>query len=183
MRNLEALATLQPQLAWLLATVPPALPDALRADVEDVLEQLILQHGRLQGRAIQEWIEPKNDGLTLIFIGDAKTPEEIEEKFRQFMAESVVDQGDDETVEEMVDAGVRELEANGEEIEDVLILDMPPDEYWNTPGQPAVPAAGDFPSLSPGVVRGLQSDVINIISDILEEAVQTDSRPSSPTWG
>ena len=152
MRFSEELAAMQPGLAWLLANVPDALADgAIRHNTQEVLTQLILKHSRLQGRAIQENVQCGNDGLTLMFFGDATTVEDMEKRFRAFVAETAVERGEEELAEEMVDAGTHELEGDGEQISEVHPEDLPGPEHWN-----------DSPAEGP---VGVEERVIEIISE------------------
>lgn len=144
MKQLEELTAIQTSLAWLLANVPDALTGPLREDARRVLEDLILRHSRLQGRVAQE-----NSGLSLIIFGDAKTADELEDRFRQFMAETVVDRGEDELLEEMIDAGVRNLEAEGETVEEVNADDLPPEDCWS-PGPVTEVVEKPFEGPDPG---------------------------------
>ncbi len=114
---------IQPCLAWLLANVPPALQEPLRTDAQRVLETIILKFGRLQGTIIETASQKqrRNSGLTLMVFDHG----DIAGQVRQFMAETVVELGEDEVLEEMVDRAVRELEAEGEVIEDVDPSDFP----------------------------------------------------------
>ena len=127
---LKHITEMHPGLAWLLANVPPALTEPLRSNTQKVLENLIIKHGILQGSFVEHTVRD-NDGLSLLFFGDAPTIEAMEDKFRQFMAETIVEEGEDDLIEELIDQGVRNLEAEGELIEDVAPSDLPPEDCWS----------------------------------------------------
>lgn len=110
----ELIEAMHPDLARLLAQVPDAIQDAVASrHARQFLENLILKHGVLLGGAIE------SRPLTLVFFPDADSPEEAVDRFREFFAEAIVDQGEDELIEELIERGVRNLEASGEMIEDV----------------------------------------------------------------
>ncbi len=105
----------------MLANVPPGLEEPLRTNAQRVLEELILKFGRLQGNVIESAANKpvQNSGLTLLVFNNGASPKEYADSVRQFFAETLVDLGEDELIEDMIDQGVRDLEAEGELIEDV----------------------------------------------------------------